>query len=512
MTNSLPNPDASLDAGRSSEPAAALHADLAIIGSGSGNSLITPFWDDKQVVLAEKGVFGGTCLNVGCIPTKMYVRPAALASTPEEAARLGVSMRTEGVDWPAIRDRIFLRIDAISEAGERYRAEELDNVDLVKQRVRLDGPRAIVAEDGMRVEAEQLVIAAGSRAQIPELPGVGLPQVHTSDTIMRLDELPRRVLVIGGGYIACEFASIFAGFGSEVTQVVRGERLLRRLDADIADAFTREAGAHWDVRLESVVNRIAEVSTDAAAGEGGGEGSEAAASDAVGPVSVEVEGPGGVRSVEVDAVLVAVGRVPNSDLVGAAEAGLDLHSDGRIAVDEYQRVLSGGEPVPGVYALGDVCSEAQLKHVANHEARVVAHNLEHPDDLRRSRHDAIPAAVFSNPEMACVGLTEDEARLSLGDGRVTVKLQSYGDTAYGWAMDDHTGVFKVIADREDGRIVGAHAMGYQASNLIQVVIMAMSFGIDAHTAARGQYWIHPALMEVAENALLGLDVPVSGAL
>jgi len=472
-------------------------ADLAIIGSGSGNSLVTPFWDERRVVIAERGVFGGTCLNAGCIPTKMYVRPAALARSTEEAARLGVTQRTEAVDWPGIRDRIFSRIDAISAAGEHYRAEELDNVSLVSQEVRLSGPRSFIADDGTRVEAGQLVIAAGSRPVIPDIPGIELPQVHTSDTVMRLDEQPRRVLIIGGGYIACEFAGIFSGLGSEVVQVVRGNGLLRGLDAEISERFTAEAARRWEVRLGCVVRGI-----------------EAAGSGVLAELAHVGAEPGAVEAerIAADVVLVAVGRIPNSDLVGAAEAGLDLHPDGRIAVDAFQRVLSGGEPVPGLYALGDISSQYQLKHVANHEARVVAHNLEHPDDLRRSRQDTVPAAVFSDPELARVGLTEGEAIAWVGAEHVTAKTQRYGDTAYGWAMEDATGVFKVVADRRDGRILGAHAMGYQASNLIQTVVMAMSFGIDAHTAARGQYWIHPALMEVVENALLGLDVPQGPAL
>jgi mycothione reductase len=472
-------------------------ADLAIIGSGSGNSLVTPFWDERRVVIAERGVFGGTCLNAGCIPTKMYVRPAALARSTEEAARLGVTQRTEAVDWPGIRDRIFSRIDAISAAGEHYRAEELDNVSLVSQEVRLSGLRSFIDEDGTRVEAGQLVIAAGSRPVIPDIPGIELPQVHTSDTVMRLDEQPRRVLIIGGGYIACEFAGIFSGLGSEVVQVVRGNGLLRGLDAEISERFTAEAARRWEVRLGCVVRGI-----------------EAAGSGVLAELAHAGAEPGAVEAerIAADVVLVAVGRIPNSDLVGAAEAGLDLHPDGRIAVDAFQRVLSGGEPVPGLYALGDISSPYQLKHVANHEARVVAHNLEHPDDLRRSRQDTVPAAVFSDPELARVGLTEGEAIAWIGAEHVTAKTQRYGDTAYGWAMEDATGVFKVVADRRDGRILGAHAMGYQASNLIQTVVMAMSFGIDAHTAARGQYWIHPALMEVVENALLGLDVPQGPAL
>lgn len=457
--------------------------DLAIIGSGSGNSLVTPFWDDKRVAIAERGVFGGTCLNVGCIPTKMFVRPASLARTPAEAARLGVKMHVEGVDWPAIRDRIFGRIDPISAGGERYR-QELPNVELVSQNVALDGPRAFIAEDGTRIEATQLVIAAGSRAVLPDIPGIDLPGVHTSDTVMRIDELPKRTLVVGGGYIACEFAGVFSGLGSEVVQLVRGSRMLRSLDEEIAEHFALEAAKRWQVRLECNVVSLSERA-------GGG------------LIAMLSDG----SALEVDIVLVATGRRPNSDLVGAAQAGIDLHDDGRILVDEFQRVLSDGTPVEGVYALGDVSSPFQLKHVANHEARVVAHNLEHPGELIRSRHEAVPAAVFSDPEVAQVGLTEAEAIAQIGAEHVTTKTQRYGDTAYGWAMEDEFGLFKVIADRRDGKILGAHVMGYQASNLIQVVISAMSFGLDAHTAAMGQYWIHPALMEVAENALLGLEVP-----
>ncbi len=166
------------------------------------------------------------------------------------------------------------------------------------------------------------------------------------------------------------------------------------------------------------------------------------------------------------------------------------------------------KPVPGLYAAGDICSEAMLKHVANHEARVVSHNLENPRDLRQARTFAVPAAVFSHPEIAFVGMTEAEAVDSIGQVNVTVKVQKYGDTAYGWAMEDMNGLAKVVADRRTGEILGAHVVGTQSSNLIQPIVQAMSFGQDAYTAARGQYWIHPALTEVIENALLGLDVPI----
>lgn len=453
--------------------------DLAIVGSGSGNSLLTPFWDGKQVAIAESGVFGGTCLNVGCIPTKMFVRPAQLARTWQEAEKLGVQLPPGRADFAAIRDRIFARIDPISAGGLEYR-QQAGNVTVLGE-VQLLDERTLRTADGTEIQAEQIVLAAGSRPALPDIDGIDLPGVHTSDTIMRIEQ-PRRLLVIGAGFIACEFASIFAGLGTEVTQLVRGEKLLKYLDDEICEAFNSQVD--WDVQLHAEPQSIA-----------------------AGPEGLSVRT--GAGTFTADAVLVATGRRPNTEFT--APAGLDLHPDGRLQVDQFQRVLRGGEPVAGLYALGDISGEQQLKHAANHQARVVAHNLEHPDDLREVSEAAIPAAVFTHPEIAHIGLTEAQARAEIGE-HITVKTQKYADTAYGWAMEDDQGLFKVVADQRDGRILGAHVLGYEAANLIQPLITAMNLGIDAHTLARGQYWIHPALMEVAENALLGLDVPESGRL
>ncbi|MHA7287921.1 mycothione reductase [Arthrobacter sp. MDT3-44] len=462
------------------------HYDLAIIGSGSGNTLISPAWDDRKVVLVEGGTFGGTCLNVGCIPTKMYVYPAQLASAPAEASRLGVDLTLDGVRWREIRDRIFTRIDAISSGGRDYRADELENVTLIEEYVRLTGEKSFETPSGDVITADQLVIAAGSRAVLPEIPGITLPQVHTSDTVMRLDELPRRLLIVGGGYVSAEFAHVFGAFGTDVTIAVRSGGMLRHLDTTVSEAFTRQAAHQWDLRVDTDVTQI--VANDD------------------GSVTARLNGPAGPTEIEVDVVLMAVGRTPNTDRIGAADAGLDLHDDGRLTVDEYQRVLRHGEPVEGLWALGDVSSAHQLKHVANHEAKVVAHNLLHPDALRASDHRFVPAAVFSHPQAASVGMTEEEA-LAHADAsgtRIVTAVQHYGSTAYGWAMEDTQGFVKLIAEQSTGRILGAHILGHEASMIIQPVIQAMSFGLDAHTTARGQYWIHPALTEVVENALLSL--------
>jgi len=198
-------------------------------------------------------------------------------------------------------------------------------------------------------------------------------------------------------------------------------------------------------------------------------------------------------------LLVAAGRRPNSDRLDLEKAGVPVHDDGRVVVDEQQRT-----PVEGIFALGDVSSPHQLKHVANHEAKVVGHNLLHPDAPRRTDHRFVPSAVFTDPQIASVGRTEQACREAGLD--YTVKVQEYADIAYGWALEDDTGFCKVLADRGTGRLLGAHLMGPHASTVIQPLIQAMSFGLGAHEMATGQYWIHPALPEVVENALLDLDV------
>lgn len=463
------------------------HYDLAIIGSGSGNSLITPFWDDKRVAMIDGGVFGGTCLNVGCIPTKMFVYPAGLAAAPREAARLGVDLSLDKVRWNEVRDRIFGRVDSISESGRRYRADDLDHVDLYQEHVRFTGPRTLATETGVQLTADRVVVAAGSRAVLPDVPGIGLPQVHTSDTVMRIDGPPEKVVVVGGGYIAAEFAAVFHGFGADVTQVNRSRRLLRGNDREIAGRFAAAAASRWRLELGYALQAV----------EDNGDGS----------VTVVFSDGGNPLRVAADIILMATGRVPNTDRLGVEAAGFDLDEDHTLAVDRHLRVLSDGKPLDGVFALGDIANSHQLKHVANREARVVAHNLENPGRLREIDCTAVPFAVFSDPQVASAGLTEDDARSQAAAGtEIVTAVQDYGSTAYGWAMEDEEGVVKLVAEKSTGRLLGAHIMGHEASILIQPLVQAMATDVPVHILARGPYWIHPALTEVVENALLALDV------
>ncbi|GAA4476332.1 mycothione reductase [Rhodococcus olei] len=454
------------------------HFDLAIIGSGSGNTILDDRFADMRVAICEGGTFGGTCLNVGCIPTKMFVYAAEVARTVREAADFGIDARIEKVRWPDIVSRVFDRIDPISEGGERYRRDENPNTTLFSGYATFVGPRTIRTGTGEVITAGQVVIAAGSRPIIPdEVARSGAPYV-TNDDIMRLPDLPGHLVIVGSGFIASEFAHVFSALGSRVSIIGRGERLLRDLETDVSQRFTDVARAKWDVHLG---NPVAEVRGDAA--------------------RVEVALADGTV-VAGDTLLVATGRVPNGDRLDAHTAGVEVDDQGRVVVDEFQRTTA-----EGVFALGDVSSPHQLKHVANHEARVVQENLlrdawRGDADLVRTDHRFVPAAVFTDPQIASVGLTEAQARergLNVG-----VKVQRYADVAYGWAMEDDEGLCKVIADRDTGRLVGAHIIGAQASTLIQPLIQAMSFGLPAREMALGQYWIHPALTEVVENALLGL--------
>jgi mycothione reductase len=450
------------------------HYDLAIIGTGSGNSIIGPEFDDWDIAVVERGVFGGTCLNVGCIPTKMFVYAAEVASTVRHAARYGVDATVDKIRWVDIRDRIFGRIDPIAAAGELYRTHDNPNVTVYKGQCRFVGQKRLDTGTGETITADRFVIAAGGRPLIPkEVAVCGVPY-HTSDTVMRMDALPPRLVILGGGYIASEFAHVFSALGVQVSMVARGSALLRHHDETISQRFTEIAARQWDVHLGHIPSKI-----------------EATRSE------ILLTLPDGV--VTGDELLVAVGRVPNADLLDPAATGVTLTLDGRIAVDEYQRT-----EVAGIFALGDISSQHQLKHVANHEARIVRHNLRHPDAPIAADHRFVPSAVFTHPQVASVGLTEAQCRRDRLNYAVAV--QPYANVAYGWALEDTTGFCKLLAERGSGRLLGAHIMGPQASTVIQPLIQAMSFGLTANDMATGQYWIHPALPEVVENALLQLDI------
>jgi mycothione reductase len=452
------------------------HFDLCIIGSGSANTIPGRRLAGQKIAMVEAGTFGGICLNVGCIPSKMFVYPADLARTLSRGARLGVDLEFHRARWPDIRDRIFGRIDAKSASGEKSRAED-PMITLFREPAHFVAPLTLDTGSQGAITADRFVIGAGSRAVIPDIEGLAEVRYHTSDTVMRIDELPDSAIILGGGYVAAEFAHVFAAFGTRVTVINRSSALLRKEDHEISARFTELASQRMTVLLDTTVARIEQLGD--------------------GRIRAVITTGDTESTVEAELLLVATGRVPNGDTLNLGAAGVELDDKGFIVVDDQQRTTA-----EGIFALGDVSSHAMLKHVANAEARVVKYNLLNPTAMIRSDRRFIPHAVFSDPQVAAVGLTEEQAQQQ--NVAYRVGRADYGDTAYGWAMEDTEHFVKVLGDPVTDQLLGAHIIGPQASSLIQPLIQAMTFETPARTVARDQYWIHPAMAEVVENALLDL--------
>jgi mycothione reductase len=327
------------------------------------------------------------------------------------------------------------------------------------------------------IVADEIVLAAGAFPSIPPIPGLSQVPYHTSDTILRIRELPRSLVILGGGFVAAEMAHIFGSFGVDITIISRGT-LLAREDEDISREFTRQYSDRFTTYLNAQILE--------------------AASSSNGTVRIEARVDGEQIAVAADALLVATGRTPASKALALDVVGVDVDTAGYVVTDEFLRTTA-----PGVWALGDVSNPAQLKHSANAEARIVAHNLVHPHDLRAIDLWPIPHAVFAGPQIASVGLTEQELRRVGTRGYVTA-THYYGDVAYGWAMEDTDNFCKLIADAETRLLLGAHIIGPNASMLIQQLIQGMKFGQTVDEMARGTLYIHPALSELVENALLKL--------
>lgn len=449
------------------------HYDLVVLGAGSGNMLITEEFGHFRTAIVEPDLFGGTCLNRGCIPSKMFVLAADAAEDARAAKRLGVHASIAPVDWKTIRDRVFNRIDPLHGSAVEYRRK--NKVDVYAEEAHFIAPKVVQVGDE-RITAETFVVAVGSRPEVPHIPGLDSVQYHTSDTIMRIDELPASMIVLGGGFIAAEFGHVFGAFGTDVTIVQRGPRLLMPEDEQVSARFTELASRRHRVLLGARVTSV----------QPRGNG-----------VAVTVRDRQGEQILEADLLLVCTGRRPNTDRLQALTGGLELDEHGHIAADNAYRTS-----VPGVWALGDAANHFQLKHMANAETRLVRHNILHPQDVRTLTNKVAPHAVFTSPQIASVGLTEQHARRHGPDFRVSVR--AYGDTAYGWALEDTTSFVKILAAPAERTILGAHIIGPQAATLIQPLIQAMTMGLTVDQVGRDVLYIHPALTEVVEQALLAL--------
>jgi len=449
--------------------------DLVVIGSGSGLEVSSEAADrGLSVAVVEHGPFGGTCLNRGCIPSKMLIHSADVMETIRRAELFGITAQMSAVDWDFIVKRVINTIDADAQGIEEANRQH-PNVTVFKDSGRFVEHK-VLQMGNERIAAETIVIAAGTRPRIPDIDGLTEVPFMTSDQALRLPRQPRRLVIVGGGYIAAELAHFFGALGTEVIIVHRGPRLLRLEDDDVSARFTEVYQRRFTMLLNSIVRRAHR------------KGEE---------IVLEVASDGQKRTLTADALLLAVGRVPNTDLLEVAKTGVAVDEQGFIKVDNYLQT-----DVPGVWALGDIVGRYLLKHSANLEATHVAHNIFNGESRMPVDYHAMPHAVFASPQVASVGLTERQAR---EQGLLyAASTYSYYDTAYGSSIEDRDGFVKAIAHRETREILGCHIIGSEASILIQEVANAMRMRLTTDAITQSIY-VHPALPEVVQRAFESLS-------
>ena len=418
--------------------------DYIAIGGGSGGVATARRAAEygARALVVEADRLGGTCVNVGCVPKKVMWYAAGIAQTMRDAAGYGFSVGDTHFDWNALktrRDAYIARLNGIY-------ANMLDKagVDVVRGFARFVDARTVEV-NGERFSAPHIVIATGGRPQVPDIPGAELG--IDSDGFFALEQQPRRVAVVGAGYIAVELAGVFNALGSEVSMLVRGPHLLRAFDAMLRDELMAQMQEDG-VRL----NFATQVRSVARQPDG----------------ALRVECSDG-KALEVDALVWATGRRANTDALALAAAGLTADAHGVIATDAFQNTA-----VPGIYAIGDVTGRAELTPVANAAGRRLAARLflNRPDS--KLDYDTIPTVIFSHPPIGTVGLTEEEARARHAD----VKVFATRFTGMYHALTEHRPktAMKLVCAGADARIVGAHVIGEGADEMLQGFAVAVKMG------------------------------------
>lgn len=449
--------------------------DLVVIGSGSGLEVASAAIEQGQkVAIIDNGPFGGTCLNRGCIPSKMLIHCADVMETVQRSEQFGIKAHVTNIDWTFIIDRAYKEIDAEAAAIEQANRRH-PLVTVLKGTAQFVAKRTLDV-DGRRISGESVVIAAGTRPSIPDISGLGSAPYITSDQALRLPRQPQQIAILGGGFIAAELAHFFGALGTQVTLIHRRANLLRNEDEDVARVFTDVYRRRFDLITEAKVMEVR--------GNDGG-------------VKILLDVAGHQREVNAEALLLAVGRIPNTDLLDVGKAGVAVDERGFIKTNEYLQTSA-----PNVWALGDIVGKFLLKHSANLEAAYVANNLFSPNDKVAVNYHAMPHAIFASPQVAGVGLTEQEARdqhIPYVAGRY-----DYKNTAYGQSIGDQDGFVKVIAHAETKEILGCHILGTHASILIQEAANAMRSRESVGVITRAIY-VHPALPEVVQRAFSSLE-------
>ena len=447
--------------------------DVIVIGSGqAGVPLAARMAEGGQrVLIAERAELGGTCVNDGCTPTKTMIASARAAHVARNGFRLGVRAGEVTVDLAAVVDRKDRIVRQFREGVQKRLARAGERLTLLRGQARFTGERQVEV-GGQRYEAETIVVNVGCRAAIPEIAGLEGARPLDNASVMGLRELPRHLVVLGGGYVGCELAQMFRRFGSEVTVIDRGDHLLGHEDPEVSAAIEDVFRAEG-IRLE----------LGAGAREVSG-----------GPGDVVLRLPAG-KEVRGSHLLVAVGRRPNTDDLGCEAAGVERDTRGFIPVDDRYRTRASG-----VYAVGDVTGGPQFTHASWDDHRILF-DLLRGRGARTRNQRLIPVTAFTDPQVARVGLTEKEARQR--GLPCEVATMPFGGVARAIETDETAGVMKVLLDPATERILGAAIVGAEAGELIHVFVPLMQAGGTARAMVEAEY-VHPTFAEGLQTLVMKL--------
>ncbi len=446
--------------------------DLIAIGTGSVMNILNGYIArnaDARVAVIDKDKPGGICLTKGCIPSKILFYPVELLSDIWKAKEFGIDLNIKNINFQKIMNRMrtIIRKDIGKIEGG---LKSHPNIDYYRAEARFIAPYTLVV-NGEEIKAEKIFICSGSRPLIPKIKGLEKTGYFTSDTLLQLKNLPESLAVIGGGYIAVEYGNFFAKLGSKVKVIEMLPRILANEEPELSQA------------VESELRKFAELYTSLRVVEIKKEGDT--------KKIITRDSRNRTIVVEAKEILLAAGRASNSDILEPEKGGIKTDRRGWILVNEYLETSQ-----PGVYALGDANGKFMLKNVANQEAKVVFYNAV-LGKMEKMSYDIVPYAVFTEPEIASVGLKEKEAIDKYGKNNILIGYERYMNTGKGIAMNEK-GFVKIIL-KKDGTILGAHIAGKNASILIQEVVNLMYARAGSHTMLEAMH-IHPALSEAVKWA------------
>jgi len=415
--------------------------DLFVIGAGSGGVRASRIaaGHGAKVAVAEEYRVGGTCVIRGCVPKKLLVYGSQFAEDINDAAMFGWDIPTKKFSWPVLRDNVLAEVTRIEGAY----TDTLTNheVEIIRERAVITGPNSVQLASGRKVTAGKILIATGARPQMPDIPGI--EHAITSNETFHLEDIPKRIVIVGGGYIANEFAGIFHELGSSVTLVNRTDVLLRGYDQQVVDRLIQiSVRKGIDFKFNSTIDRIEKL--------------------ADGRLKIAMTG---CDDIEADQLLMAVGRLPNTQGLGCEEAGVELGDHGAVKVDEDNRTS-----VESIFAVGDVTNRVQLTPVAIREGQAFADTF-FGNIPARVDYNCIPAAVFSHPPIASVGLTEGQARERLGV--VKTYTSDFRAMKNVLAGRNERSLYKLVVDEGSDRIVGVHMIGPDAPEILQAAAIAV---------------------------------------